>query len=84
MDDDDIRYMRMAIEESHRSVAKDARVHPSVGAVVVKEGRLLAVAHRGESAPGDHAEFAALEIKLPGEVVAGSTVVHNLRTVYAP
>jgi pyrimidine deaminase RibD-like protein len=48
-----------------------------VGAVVVKNGELLGVAHRGE-APGNHAEFTALEKKLANSAVAGATVYTTL------
>jgi pyrimidine deaminase RibD-like protein len=48
-----------------------------VGAVVVKNGKVRSTAHRGEAA-GNHAEFIALEKKLPDEAVAGATVYTTL------
>src|SRR5882762_4773457 len=61
---DDRKFARMAIDEARKSVSeKDDRVHPKVGAVVVKDGRVLSTAHRGEQ-QGNHAEFVALEKKL--------------------
>ncbi len=69
------RFARMALEESRKSVAEDdGRVHPRVGVVVVKCGKLLAVAHRGEIASGKHAEFVALEEKLADVSLAGATM----------
>jgi pyrimidine deaminase RibD-like protein len=75
---DDRKFARMAIDEARRSISeKDDRVHPKVGAVVVKDGRVLSTAHRGEQ-PGNHAEFVALEKKLSDEAVAGATVYTTL------
>lgn len=75
---DDGQFARMAIDEARKSVSeKDNRVHPKVGAVVVKDGRVLSSAHRGEQA-GNHAEFVALEKKLSDEAVAGATVYTTL------
>ncbi len=77
-DQDDRRFARMAIEEARKSVPEDdTRPHPLVGAVVVKDGKVLATAHRGE-AEGNHAEFTALEKKLAETAVAGATVYTTL------
>jgi len=56
---------------------EDDRVHPKVGAVIVKDGRVLSIAHRGEQI-GNHAEFVGLEKKLSDEAVAGATVYATL------
>lgn len=71
-------FMAIAIEEARKCKPEDDRVHPLVGVVVVKDGRLIARAHRGETAPGDHAEFIALEKKLAGVRAAGATVYTTL------
>ena len=55
------RFMKMAVEEARKSKPEDDGVHPMVGAVVVKDGEVLATAHRGEMGKGDHAEFTASE-----------------------
>lgn len=74
----DREFARLAIEEARKSVAEtDGRVHPMVGAVVVKEGKILSVAHRGEIV-GNHAEFVALEKKLANVTVSGATVYTTL------
>jgi pyrimidine deaminase RibD-like protein len=57
---------------------EEKRVHPRVGVVVVKGGAVLATAYRGELGKGEHAEFTALEKKLPDEIVAGATVYTTL------
>jgi pyrimidine deaminase RibD-like protein len=78
MDAQDNDFMFQAIEESRKSKFEDSRTHPYVGVVVVKNGRLLATAYRGELASGNHAEFTALEGKLPDELIAGATVYTTL------
>ena len=57
--------------------AEDDKSRPLVGAVVVKDGKVLAKAHRGES-PKSHAEFIALEEKLKDETIAEATVYTTL------
>lgn len=73
----DRQFMELAVEEARKSTAEDGRSHPKVGAVVVKGGRVLATAHRGEF-PGCHAEYIALERKLADQSIAGSTVYTTL------
>jgi len=75
---DDRKFARMAIDEARKSLSEnDGRAHPKVGAVVVKDGRVLSTAHRGEQS-GNHAEFIALEKKLSDEPIAGATVYTTL------
>jgi pyrimidine deaminase RibD-like protein len=70
-------FARMALEEARKSKNEDDRPHPKVGCVVVKDGRVLAKAHRGEF-EACHAEYAALEKKLKDETLAGCTVYATL------
>jgi pyrimidine deaminase RibD-like protein len=74
---DDRRFALMAIEEALRSVPEDERPHPKVGAVIVKNGRVLGKAHRGEILKS-HAEYIALDDKLSDDLVAGATVYTTL------
>jgi pyrimidine deaminase RibD-like protein len=74
---EDRRFALLAIEEAKKSIAEDDRPHPKVGAVVVKDGKVLAKAHRGEK-PKSHAEYVALEEKLSNETLAGATVYTTL------
>lgn len=74
----DRKYMQLAIEEAKRCRCEDQRQHPLVGAVVTMEGKLLATSFRGETGPGNHAEFGALEKKLGREVLSGTTVYTTL------
>jgi pyrimidine deaminase RibD-like protein len=72
------KFMEMAVAEARKSKAEDDRVHPKVGVVVVKGGAVLATAYRGEIGKGEHAEYTALEKKLPDAAVAGATVYTTL------
>jgi pyrimidine deaminase RibD-like protein len=74
---DDRYFALLAIEEAKKSIAEDDRPHPKVGAVIVKDGKILAKAHRGENLRS-HAEYIALEVKIPNETVAGATVYTTL------
>jgi pyrimidine deaminase RibD-like protein len=76
--DADFKFARMAVNEARKSVPEnDGKPHPWVGAVVVKDGKVLSTAHRGE-VPGNHAEFTALERNLSDIAVAGATVYATL------
>jgi len=78
MNERELNFMRRAIDEARKSKPEDTRVHPHVGAIVVKDESILAASHRGELKPGDHAEFTALELKLPHETLVGATVYTTL------
>jgi pyrimidine deaminase RibD-like protein len=74
----DDKFARLAITEARKSVPEnDDRPHPLVGAVVVKDGMVLAVAHRGEL-ESNHAEYIALEKKLGATNIVGATVYTTL------
>ncbi len=72
------RYMRLAVNEAKNSKVEDERVHPRVGAVLVRDGTILARAHRGDLSAGDHAEFTIFEKKLPGMDLKKSTLFTTL------
>jgi pyrimidine deaminase RibD-like protein len=58
----DKRYCKMAVELARKSIAEnDGEPHPYVGAVVVKDGEIIATGYRGETGEGRHAEFCALK-----------------------
>ena len=70
--------MLRAIEVARGSVAEDRPdPPPRVGAVVVKDGCLLAESHRGLTGDGDHAEYGALRDLAPGDL-EGATVFTTL------
>lgn len=76
----DRRCMQLAVAEARKCVAevKTGAPKPKVGAVVAISGRSLIAGHRGELAPGDHAEFTVLEGKCRDERLAGATVYTTL------
>ncbi|MFH1774126.1 MAG: deaminase [Methanobacteriota archaeon] len=57
----DLRFMRIAIEEAKKSKNAHGKVPIYVGAVVAKNGKIIAKAHRGQYGFGEHAEYTALE-----------------------
>lgn len=73
MDSNEHEFMRRAIEEARKSLSEDDDAHPKVGVVVVRDGKILATAYRGE-AGSSHAEYFALEGRLKNDVLAGATV----------
>src|SRR4051812_38536418 len=77
MDNSDYQFMRLAVDEAHKCLPEDRRLHPKVGVVVVKDNDILAKSYRGE-APGNHAEYFALEEKLRNDTLAGATVYTTL------
>jgi len=70
-------FSKEAVTLARKSVAEDNRLHPKVGAVVVKDGNTLAMGYRCESGKGDHAEFCALK-KLTAAEIEGATVYTTL------
>jgi pyrimidine deaminase RibD-like protein len=75
---DEQTHMRLAIQEARRSRGEEGRIHPYVGAVVVRNGQVLGSACRGDLDPREHAEFSVLEKKLPSETLAACTVYTTL------
>jgi len=74
----DRKFARLAIEGARKSISEnDGRPHPMVGAVLVKNGKVLAACHRGEI-EGNHAEYLALEKVLADTSLVGATVYTTL------
>ncbi|MCU1308027.1 MAG: ribD 1 [Acidobacteriaceae bacterium] len=76
---EDHKFAKMAIEQARKCVPEsDEQPRPRVGAVVVKDGKVLGIGYRGETAPGDHAEYVAMEMKLKDATLTGATVYTTL------
>jgi pyrimidine deaminase RibD-like protein len=78
----DKQYCKLAVELAAKSIAeKDGKPHPYVGAVVVKDGQIIATGYRGETGDGRHAEYCALR-KINDDVdnvdLSGCTVYTTL------
>src|SRR5262245_22514307 len=78
MPTDDEHFMQMAIELATRGKSTPDGKDPFVGAVVVKNGQLLASAYRGETKEGRHAEYVVLEKKLRRKDLIGATIYTTL------
>src|SRR6266498_2141948 len=70
--------MLRAIELARRCISERGKISPRVGAVVVRNGKPIGDAFRGERAPGEHAEFTLLEGKLADRTLAGATLFTTL------
>ena len=82
MDNNDLidegTYLAAALDQARLCAGKENPTHPLVGAVAVKNGKILASAFRGEQEAGEHAEFTLLEKKLKNADLAGCTVYTTL------
>jgi len=81
--DGDRDFMTLAVTEARKSLHKDARPHPNVGVVITRNGDMIGCAAHGERHDGedphcDHAEFIALQKKLPNDTLQGCTVYTTL------
>lgn len=58
----DREFCEIAVKLAYNSKAEDDKeLHPCVGAVVVRDGQVIATGYRGETGEGRHAEFCALK-----------------------
>lgn len=74
-------FMRRAVQEARKCEPEDDRVHPFVGAVLARDGKLIDTTYRGgKSQPGAHAEYLLLEHnnREHAEIIAGDTVYTTL------
>lgn len=74
----DRELMLRAIEVARVSENEAGKVSPKVGAVLARDGVVIADAFRGEVQAGEHAEYTLLERKLSDETVAGASLYVTL------
>ena len=74
----DTEYMQQAVDLLESCVSESGKLSPSVSAVVVQDGIVLASAYRGELGKGEHAEYTVLERKLKGMQLKGATMYTTL------
>jgi pyrimidine deaminase RibD-like protein len=84
--DIDDAFIEKVIRRAMLSRQESKTPKPRVAALLAKDGKELGNAFRGETAPGDHAEYVLLESKLGYEEVAGGTLYTTLEpcTVRGP
>lgn len=75
--EEDVRWMRLALAEAQKA-KRISPPNPSVGAVIVRDGRLLGAGFTQQTG-GPHAEVMAMrDVEARGETVEGATVYVTL------
>jgi diaminohydroxyphosphoribosylaminopyrimidine deaminase/5-amino-6-(5-phosphoribosylamino)uracil reductase len=77
--EDDLRWMRRAVDLGKQSIPEGSRpsTPPKVGVVIADTSGLVGESFRGETGPGDHAEYGLLE-RLKDVDLTGTTVYTTL------
>jgi S-adenosylhomocysteine hydrolase/pyrimidine deaminase RibD-like protein len=70
--------IREAIKTAEKCKPEDERIHPKVGAVIIKNNKIVCTAYRGEINPGEHAEYTALAKKCQDMDLTGATLITTL------
>jgi pyrimidine deaminase RibD-like protein len=70
--------MRLAIDEGKKSIHEEGKLTPNVGAVIIKDGKILGSSFRGQHGEGDHAEYTLFEKVLNGADVSGAILFTTL------
>ena len=76
--EDEIRCMRLAIEEEKKSIPENGKLTPKVGASIMKGNKILGTAFRGQKGTGDHAEYTLFEKVLLGADVTDASLFTTL------
>jgi pyrimidine deaminase RibD-like protein len=78
VDGTEVEFIKAAIAEARKCKSEENKVTPLVGALAVRDGKIIAAAYRGELTSGEHAEYTLLERKLKGETLAGTSIYTTL------
>jgi pyrimidine deaminase RibD-like protein len=78
MAEPDPYYMSLAVQQAKLCKSEPGKITPKVGAVIVRDMKVLGQAYRGELGEGDHAEYTLLEKKLAGVSVEGAKLFTTL------
>lgn len=76
--EENLEIMKIAVANGKKSISEEGKLSPKVGAAIVKDGKLLGVAFRGQKGEGDHAEYTLFEKVLKGQDVSGATIFTTL------
>ncbi|NIO36391.1 hypothetical protein GTO27_01665 [Candidatus Bathyarchaeota archaeon] len=74
----EISYLEKAIELARKCKGEDRRIHPKVGVLIIKDGKIICEAFRNEFGYGEHAEYVALERKCFNVDLEGATLITTL------
>ncbi|MEY2539278.1 MAG: diaminohydroxyphosphoribosylaminopyrimidine deaminase [Verrucomicrobiota bacterium] len=72
----DRQMMELAVAEARKTSGDEA--NPLVGAVAVRDNKLVGTAYRSQVKGGEHAEYTLLERVLKGQDLAGGTIYTTL------
>jgi pyrimidine deaminase RibD-like protein len=75
---ENLEIMKLVVEIGKKSISEEGKLSPKVGAAIIKDGKLLGVAFRGQKGEGDHAEYTLFEKVLKGQDVSGATIFTTL------
>ncbi len=73
-----IQGIEKSIEISKSCENEEEKISPKVGAVLIKDNKIVEAAYRGEIEKGDHAEYTLLEKKLKSKDINNATLITTL------
>jgi len=74
----EIEGIKKAIEISTKCQSENDKVHPKVGAVIIKDNKIISSGYRGEINSGEHAEYTVLIKKSEKMDLRGATLITTL------
>lgn len=71
------KHLERAITLAEKCVSEDEEIHPKVGAIIVKDDKIVSEAYRNEDGKGGHAEEIAIK-RCRKEDLKGATIIATL------